>query len=82
MYHATYARIKQHVPKARLQRLVTALEAEQCRVKLEDGWLNVSIPDEKMWWVLTGCITVFFEDYSDVADWSFKFSSATGPLAA
>ena len=78
MYHATYARLKTGSQPSRLERLIKALEAEKCRVRLDlvDGFLNVEIPDERMWWVLTGCITIFFEDYKDVADWSFKFNSA------
>ena len=83
MYHATYARLKHEVSETRLERLVKALEAEDCKVGLDrkGGWLKVAIPDEKMWWVLTGCITVFFEDFKDVADWSFKFAPPR-PLVA
>ena len=84
MYHATYARLTGGTP-SRLERLVKALEAEQCKVRLNlgDGLLNVDIPDERLWWVLTGCITIFFEDYKDVAAWSFKFKpTPPGSLAA
>lgn len=84
MYHATYARLKGGRP-SRLERLVKALEAQHCKVHLNlaEGLLNVDIPDEQMWWVLTGCITIFFEDYKDVADWSFKFKPTTpGALTA
>ena len=84
MYHATYAQLKGGHP-SRLERLVKALEAQRCKVRLNlaDGLLTVDIPDEQMWWVLTGCITIFFEDYKDVADWSFKFKpAAPGTLTA
>lgn len=85
MYHATYARLKGETQPSRLERLIKALEAQQCKVQLNlaDGLLNVDIPDEQMWWVLTGCITIFFEDFKDVADWSFKFGpTSPGPLTA
>lgn len=85
MYHAAYARLKKKVSEKRLAGFVEALEAQDCKVKLNrlEGWVNLSIPDEKMWWVLTGCITVFFEDFKDVADWSFQFSPPTpGSLEA
>ena len=82
MYHATYARLNNYVSTSRLGELVGALEAQQCKVSfnLDDMQLTIRIPDERMWWVLTGCITVFFEDFKDVADWSFKFQ-ATSPDA-
>jgi hypothetical protein len=75
VYHATYARLKVGASLPRLQELVSALESEACLVEVNfnNGWINVSIPDDKMWWVLTGCITVFFDDYKDVASWSFQF---------
>lgn len=85
MYHAAYAQLKKSVSEQRLTGLIRALEAQDCKVHLNrrEGWMNLDIPDEKMWWVLTGCITVFFEDYKDVADWSFQFSPpVTGSLEA
>lgn len=76
MYHAAYARLNKGVSFARVERMIAALEAQECRVRFDrdNGWLNIDIPDEKMWWVLTGCITVFFEKFKDVADWSFQFA--------
>ena len=76
MYHAAYAQLKTSVSEKRLEGFIKALEAQDCKVQLNrrEGWVNLAIPDEKMWWVLTGCITVFFEDFKDVADWSFQFS--------
>jgi len=85
MYHATYAHLNNEASTPRLERLVKELKAQHCEVKLDlnRGLLNVNIPDDKMWWVLTGCITVFFDDFKDVADWSFKFMSpSAGPLTA
>jgi len=85
MYHAAYAQLKTRVSESRLAGLIAALEAQDCKVQLNrrEGWMNLAIPDEKMWWVLTGCITVFFENYKDVADWSFQFSPpSVGPLEA
>lgn len=85
MYHATYAQLNAHYSVPRLEKLVRALERQRCRVRvnLNEMRLDVEIPDEQMWWVLTGCITVFFEDFKDVASWSFQFgSSPQGWLAA
>ena len=75
MHHVTYAQLNQHYSVPRLEKLVHALERQRCRVRLDlrEGRLDVEIPDDQMWWVLTGCITVFFEDFKDVASWSFKF---------
>jgi hypothetical protein len=75
VYHATYAKLKVGASGPRLKELVNALESESClvEVNLQDGCISVNIPDDKMWWVLTGCITVFFDDYKDVASWSFQF---------
>lgn len=85
MHHVTYAQLNERYSVVRLEQLVQALERQRCKVGLNllDMRLDVEIPDEQMWWVLTGCITVFFEDFKDVASWSFKFlSSASAPLAA
>lgn len=85
MHHVTYVQLNERYSVARLEQLVRALERQRCKVGLNllDMRLDVEIPDEQMWWVLTGCITVFFEDFKDVASWSFKFlPSASAPLAA
>jgi hypothetical protein len=85
MYHITYAQLNSEFSVPRLECLVKALEHRHCKVDLNllDMRLDVEIPDEQMWWVLTGCITVFFEDFKDVASWSFRFTpTASKPLAA
>ena len=87
MYYKTYAQLNQGMKIPRLERLIKALEAHHCKVKLNlaDMRLELDIPDEQLWWVMTGCITVFFERFRDVASWSFKFlpsSNFQEPLAA
>ena len=77
MYYTTYATLNETGSTLRLASLVKALEAQHCQVKLNlpDMRLELGIPDDRVWWVLTGCITVFFEGFKDVASWSFKFHS-------
>jgi hypothetical protein len=87
MYYRTYAHLKATMQVPRLEKLVKDLEAQHCQVKLNlaDMRLELDIPDEQLWWVMTGCITVFFECFKDVASWSFKFlpsASFQEPLAA
>jgi hypothetical protein len=81
MYYKTYAYLKNNMQVPRLEKLVKALEAQHCRVKLNmtDMRLELEIPDEQVWWVITGCITVFFERFRDVASWSFRFQPSSLP---
>lgn len=79
MSFKSQAQINPGAPVNRLFLLVEALKNEGCHVHLdsEDVILSFEVPDEKMWWVLTGCITIFFDKFADVATWSFQFYQPT-----
>ncbi|NOK79076.1 MAG: hypothetical protein GFH24_608434n33 [Chloroflexi bacterium AL-N5] len=83
MYYKTHARLVEDYQPARLQELMAALEAKNCTVMLNSTQerLELGIPDEQLWWVLSGFITVFFQPFADVAIWSFSFEVSTPPFA-
>ncbi len=80
--YSTYAQLLQTASLARLDVLVESLEALHCRVRVDiaSKLLELSIPEDKLDWIINGYITVFFDSFKDVADWSFRFQPAQ-PLA-
>jgi hypothetical protein len=81
--YSTYARLLQTASLARLDALVESLEALHCKVHVDisSKLLELSIPEDKLDWIINGYITVFFDSFKDVADWSFRFQS-NQPYAA
>lgn len=83
--YTTHAQLLQTASLARLDALVVSLEALQCKVRIDvsSKILRLFIPEDRLDWVINGYITVFFDSFRDVADWSFRFQPAeTLALAA
>jgi hypothetical protein len=80
--YSTQAQLLQTASLARLDVLIESLEALHCKVRVDvsSKLLELLIPEEKLDWVINGYITVFFDGFKDVADWSFRFQPAQ-PLA-
>jgi hypothetical protein len=80
MYYTTYAHLANNISVARLESLVKSLEAQQLKVhlNLSQMCLELAVPEDKLDWVLNGFITVVFDGFKDVADWSFKFVPSSG----
>jgi hypothetical protein len=80
--YSTYAQLVNTGSLGRLDALIESLEALQCKVRVDisSRLLELLIPEEKLDWVINGYITVFFDGFKDVADWSFRFQPAH-PLA-
>lgn len=71
----SHATLRSNHSETRLYRLVHDLEGLGCRTRVDRsrGNLTFEVPTSSLWWIPTGCATVFFSTYSDVALWSYHF---------